>query len=225
MSSYLGDGILAVAFDGTVDAETKVESLREYFHGFGYWAPVVYIALVTFEVFFAPIPGALLYAPGGFLFGGFWGGLLSLIGNTLGAGLACSFVRLFGADKLNRFFQTRHPQMEQMLHDRGVWCIFLLRLNPLTSSDLVSFAAGFTRMPVWQVMMGTMLGMAPLCWVQAYLAHELLSAMPELLLPFLLACGIYAFVVIWLLFGSAPVMWSEDAVFPDARKKSILDGE
>ncbi len=66
---------------------------------------------------------------------------------------------------MERYLQRESLQAcESQLVRSGAWIIFLLRLNPLTSSDLVSYAAGATRMPVWKVMLGTLCGMAPLCW-------------------------------------------------------------
>ena len=77
--------------------------------------------------------------------------------------------------------------------------VFLLRVNPLTSSDLVSYAAGLTHLSVWKVMLGTLAGMAPLCFAQAYLAEGLLAAFPGLVYPLVAACAVYAFVVLWVL--------------------------
>ena len=44
----------------------------------------------------------------------------------------------------------------------------------------------------------TLLGMAPLCWAQAYLADGILRAIPQLLYPLLVLCAIYAVVVLWI---------------------------
>ena len=74
--------------------------------------------------------------------------------------------------------------------------VFLLRLNPLTSSDIVSYAAGFTRMPVWKVMLATGCGMAPLCFAQAWLAENLITAFPGLIYPLALACLVYLVAVL-----------------------------
>ncbi len=46
---------------------------------------------------------------------------------------------------------------------------------------------------------GTFAGMAPLCFGQAYLAEGLLTAIPQLIYPLVVACVIYALVVIWVL--------------------------
>jgi len=77
--------------------------------------------------------------------------------------------------------------------------VFLLRVNPLTSSDIVSYAAGATSMPIWKLLVGTTLGMAPLCFAQAYLAESLLIAFPWLIYPLLVAAVAYALVFIWVI--------------------------
>ena len=71
-----------------------------------------------------------------------------------------------------------------------------LRLNPLTSSDLVSYAAGFTNMRAWKVMLGTLIGMAPLCYLQAWFAAKLVSSFPWLIYPGIVLCAVYVVVVV-----------------------------
>lgn len=86
----------------------------------------------------APLPGLMLYGPGGFIFGGFKGGLLFLLGNTLGSGVCCAALRSLGNEWMRRFFsEHKIASIQERLERHGVWLIFLLRVNPLTSSDLV----------------------------------------------------------------------------------------
>ncbi len=198
--SYFQDGVVAAVVASDVPAEAKLDHLREFFHSLGAAAPLVYVLLVTVEVTIAPIPGALLYAPGGVIFGGFWGGLLSLVGNVLGAGIACGLMRRLGRGRAESFIKGHAlDRYESALARNGVFVVFLLRVNPLTSCDLVSYAAGVTSMPIWKVMLGTLLGMAPLCWAQAYLAEGLLTAFPSLLYPLLAVCLVYVAGGAWLL--------------------------
>ena len=195
--SWWTEGAIYELFGDDVTAAQRVQRLQDFFHGFGIFAPVVYVGFVTVEVVVAPIPGLMLYAPGGIIFGAFWGGTLALIGNVLGAGIACSLTRHIGSNWLSRFFDSdKLERTQSMIEDRGGWLIFLLRLNPLTSSDLVSYAAGFTRIPVSKVMFATAIGMAPLCYAQAWLAEGLMTSFPWLLYPLIAACGVYAIAVI-----------------------------
>jgi uncharacterized membrane protein YdjX (TVP38/TMEM64 family) len=201
--SYSSGGIIALLLTPGRSAADKVAVIQEYFRSYGILAPLAYVGIVTIEVVVAPIPGLMLYAPGGMVFGGFWGGLLSLLGNTLGAGIACQLIRVLGGQRLSSWLeQGRLKMYHERLSRSGMWLILLLRINPLTSSDLVSYAAGLTAIPIWKVMLGTGLGMAPLCWAQAYLADGILRAVPQLLYPLLALCGIYVVIVVWvLLFG------------------------
>lgn len=197
--SYANDGIVHVLMrSGTADE--KVAALRAFFNRFGAAAPLAYFGFVVLEVVVAPIPGTMLYAPGGVIFGGFWGGLLSLSGNVVGAGIACQLMRVFLGEHAEKYLErSAIARYEEQITRRGAWVIFLLRVNPLTSSDLVSYAAGLTHLSVWKLMLGTLAGMAPLCFAQSYLADGLLTAFPLLIYPLVAACAIYALIVLWVL--------------------------
>jgi uncharacterized membrane protein YdjX (TVP38/TMEM64 family) len=198
--SYATDGIVRVLLGSGATAEEKVAALRAFFDRFGVAAPLAYVGFVTVEVVVAPIPGTMLYAPGGVIFGGFWGGLLSLAGNVIGAGIACLLMRAFLGERAETYLaRSALAPYEACITRRGAWVIFLLRVNPLTSSDLVSYAAGLTHLSVWKVMLATLAGMAPLCFAQAYLAEGLLAAFPLLIYPLLAVCAVYALLVLWVL--------------------------
>lgn len=63
----------------------------------------------------------------------------------------------------------------------------------------MSYAAGLALIPVWKTMVATLIGMAPLCFLQAYFAQELTVHFPRLIY-FLVPLGIlYAIYSIRLL--------------------------
>lgn len=195
--SWATGGIVHDLLRQDTDAVWKIQQLKQFFAGYGALAPLVYFLFVTVEVIVAPIPGLMLYAPGGLIFGAAAGGAIALAGNVAGAGIACSIARSINPRWLERFFTRASMETAQAeLERRGGWLIFLLRLNPLTSSDIVSYAAGFTRIPVSTVMLATCFGMAPLCFAQAWLAENLLTAFPTLVYPLLAACVVYVVLVV-----------------------------
>lgn len=198
--SWQDGGIVRSLMRPDLDSAGKLEHLRQYFLGYGSFAPVVYVAFVTVEVVVAPIPGLMLYAPGGIIFGPFLGGALSLLGNIIGAAFACTITRVLGRTWLSRFFdEHRLERLQANVESQGMRLVFLLRINPLTSSDMISYAAGYTRIPVWKVTAATALGMAPLCFAQAWLADGLLTAVPELIYPLVAACVLYLVGVVVVL--------------------------
>lgn len=183
------------------DGQTQITRVRQYILSFGPFAPVVYTLVVVIEVVVAPLPGLVLYAPGGIIFGTWLGGGLSLLGNVIGAGIACGVTRSIGDSWLSRFFEREQLEsLQQKLQSKGPWLIFLLRLNPLTSSDIVSYAAGFTRIPVSRVLVATGCGLAPLCFLQAWLAGSLLQNYPDLFYPLVAVMVIYTLCVVIALY-------------------------
>lgn len=202
--SWFSGGIIRVLADGAGslgDNEASLDALRQALFRWGPLAPLVYVAAVVVEVLVAPIPGTLLYAPAGALFGGFQGGVLSLTGNTIGAAVACAIGRTLGEEAVTRRLEgSRLAGHVEAIREKGVWVILLLRLNPLTSSDLVSYAAGAIGVPVWRVALGTFIGMAPLCFAQAYLAEQIFRILPGAVYFLISAAVLYvAFLVIWLM--------------------------
>jgi uncharacterized membrane protein YdjX (TVP38/TMEM64 family) len=197
--SYATGGLVFALAGSTGSAAESVDRLRRYLEGWGPLAPAVYVVAVVVEVMLAPIPGTLLYAPAGALFGGGLGGTLSLAGNVLGAALACLVARVFGEGLGMRLDEGRLASYRRRVAARGGWIVFLLRVNPLTSSDLVSYAAGLAGAPVWKVAVGTLAGMAPLCYAQAYLAEQLFLVLPDSIWIIVVLGASYAAVVIWLL--------------------------
>jgi len=153
--------------------------VRAIVASWGPLAPIVYTIAVIVEVVVAPIPGTFLYAPGGAIFGGFLGGTLSLVGNVAGAAIACVIGRFVGERAVGNAAATaRFQRYRDLMQQRGIWIVLVLRINPLTSSDFVSYAAGVAGVPAWKVAAGTLIGMAPLCYVQAYFAQRVFEIVP-----------------------------------------------
>ena len=195
--SYATGGLMHVLLTASTGAST-LEGLRAYVRGWGPLAPVVYVAAVTVEVLVAPIPGLLLYAPAGAIFGGFVGGTLSLIGNVLGAAIACFLAKTFGEPWLARHVHSpRFAAIRDRLSRRGAWVVFVFRVNPFTSSDLVSYAAGLAGVGPGRVALGTLFGMAPLCYLQAYLAQTIFEILP---LPVIILGALAATaILVWVM--------------------------
>ncbi|MEZ6042916.1 MAG: VTT domain-containing protein [Planctomycetaceae bacterium] len=202
--SWLTGGIVSQLFGAADSAADKLELLKQWIQSYGLLAPVIYVVFVIVEVVIAPIPGLMLYAPGGLLFGTLWGGFLSTLGNAAGAGIACALARRlaawFESTQQGNFLRT--PQAQKLrvgLTEQGPKLIFALRLNPLTSSDLVSYAAGLAGVRTWHVVVATGLGMAPLCFLQSWLSDSVFHALPQLFYPFLIAATVYMVVVVRIL--------------------------
>lgn len=200
--SYRTSGLMHVLVAAAPEGQSRLDALRTYILGWGLLAPIVYVAAVIVEVLIAPVPGPLLYAPAGAIFGGLIGGTLSLIGNVTGAGIACWLGHTLGESWVARHMTgTQASRIRDRVVSRGPWVIFLLRLNPLTSSDLVSYVAGAMGVPVRDVVLGTLAGMAPVCFAQAFLAASLFEVLPGGPILVLALGGAYLLIVLWFVFS------------------------
>ena len=197
--SYLNGGFVFLLVAGSTEHPAWVQTFRDFVARWGAWAPLVYTLVVIVEVVVAPIPGPLLYAPAGALFGGLLGGTLSLVGNVIGAGIACALGSIIGERLLPKKDRSQLGRYRELLSQKGIWIVLLLRANPFTSSDLVSYAAGIAGMPPWKVALGT-LGIAPLCYLQAYFAERLFDIVPGRIL-IISGIGLTAVMVFVLMAG------------------------
>jgi len=199
--SYLSGGVVHLLVVGTPGQGPWLERVRVVVAGWGTLAPLVYTLAVVAEVIVAPIPGTLLYAPAGAIFGGFVGGTLSLAGNVIGAAICCLMGQMLGRRLLAaRADGSQLERYRTLLEERGLWLVLLLRLNPLTTSDLVSYAAGVANVPPWKVAVGTLFGLAPWCYLQAYFAERVFEVVPG---PYLIAAGIaLVAILVGVVFGS-----------------------
>lgn len=194
--SWLSEGIAFQLTQSDISGAERIERLQQFFRQAGIWAPAFYVVFVTIEVIVAPIPGVLLYAPGGLIFGPWLGGLLAMVGNIIGSGISCGLTRSFGPGWLNPIASSGAiERLQTALQRRGGWLIVMLRLNPLTSTDLVSYAAGFTRIPIRVVMLATGIGMAPLCFAQSWLSDSVFNKWPHLLWPLFVLSIVYLVIV------------------------------
>ncbi len=165
----------------------------------GPWGPAVIIVLMTIAVVFSPIPSAPIALAAGALYGHRAGTLYVVAGAEAGALIAFGLARLLGARTVSRWFGDRLAQM----HLAGsqlflMWLVFVSRLMPFVSFDLVSYAAGLSPLAFWRFAVATFAGILPASFLLAHLGGEM--------------AGSPAGRTLWLVFGlglltGLPVIW------------------
>lgn len=179
------------------------QAVVDFVGSFGFFAGIIFVLLVILEVVIAPIPPMILYIAGGFLFGTFTGGLLALLGNLIGAGIDFKIARNFGREFVEkRVKQKTRQRFDNFSEKYGAWTLFILRLNPFTSSDLFSYLSGLTKMKMRTFLIATGLGLLPLVFIQTYLGETLIKNNPFLSLILIIFSLIYLLVFLYLIFIS-----------------------
>jgi uncharacterized membrane protein YdjX (TVP38/TMEM64 family) len=145
---------------------TDAAALRTFIRSFGIWAPIALISLQALQVVAAPVPGQVLAVVAGYLFGPWWGTLYNMIGITLGSAAAFWLSRRFGRAYVEGIVHDDALSTFDSISDRYVRVtLFLFFLIPGLPDDVICFAGGLTKLPLWQLILLAVVGRAPAFFV------------------------------------------------------------
>jgi len=174
---------------------SDVDSIISMINSFGGLSMLIFIAIVIIEVIIAPIPGMIFTVAGGITFGPFLGAVLSIIGNVLGATICYFLARHLGGHYIERAIDEKRLRFFYKYTDKyGSWVLFLLRLNPITSSDIFSYFAGLINMKYRSFIISTTLGLIPLMFALSYFGDYFIKDSPLFTLFFLILAALYFLV-------------------------------
>jgi uncharacterized membrane protein YdjX (TVP38/TMEM64 family) len=159
-TSFLLVIVLAVGLPVLVGALGGGELLRGLVESAGPWAPLAYVAAKAATTIVAPLSGIPLKAASGALFG-FVGGIgYSVLGDVIGGCVCFWATRYAGRSVVVLFAGTDGmARVDEFASYSGGWRAVLfgrLVLSPVY--NLVSYAAGLTKLPFWQYLAVTALG-------------------------------------------------------------------
>jgi uncharacterized membrane protein YdjX (TVP38/TMEM64 family) len=138
------------------------EALRSWLLSHGAWAPVLSVLLQVATSVFPPGPSFLLAIANAMVFGAFWGSLLTLGSAILAAAICFGIARVIGRPGVERIVAPDQlRKVDRFMDRRGLIAVFLGRLIPFINPDLVSYAAGVTRIGWVPFLVAMTLGTLP----------------------------------------------------------------
>ena len=164
------------------------------------WGPLLIIALMTVAVVVTPIPSAPIALAAGALYGHTWGTLYVAAGAEIGALVAFALARLLGYAFLRRWLGDRLsiPLLGSQWAMTGI--VFVSRLLPFLSFDIVSYAAGLTPLTAWRFAAATLAGILPASFLLAHFGGELASGDPRrLAMTGIVLGGVVLVPILWRL--------------------------
>jgi len=141
----------------------------------GLWGPVLIVTLMTIAVVASPIPSAPIALAAGAAYGHVWGTVQIVIGAELGALIAFGLARLLGHDALRRVFGDRVDAGLLGSQAALTATVFASRLMPFVSFDMISYAAGLSRLHAWRFALATLAGIIPASFLLAHFGGEAVS--------------------------------------------------
>ena len=132
----------------------------------GWWGPLALIGINVAQILVAPIPGYVVQAAAGYLYGWFWGGIYGAIGLMVGAMLAMWLSRTLGRPLVERMVGLeRLTRWEKVTFSTSTAVWFLLLLVP--TGDLPYFMAGLAHVSYTKIFLLTLLIRMPSAFVVA----------------------------------------------------------
>ena len=166
----------------------NVEEIRRAISVTGPAAPMIYV-MVSAVLGALFVPGAILAAGSGLLFGPVLGIFVTL-GATVGTAVVASLVgRRAGRDSARALLGAkRADRIEALIDRRGLWAVVGQRFIPGISDALASYAFGAIGVPLWQMAVGAFIGSVPRAFVYTALGASIGNRSSALA---------YAAIVVW----------------------------
>ncbi|MDQ6911513.1 MAG: TVP38/TMEM64 family protein [Verrucomicrobiota bacterium] len=144
--------------------------IQERVMHWGVWSAVCYPLLYA-ACNVLLLPGGVLSVGGGFFFGLWWGFLIVLLGNMVGAAISFFISRWIGERWLHRrlMLNPKLKALEPAVEREGWKIILLSQLHPLFPTSLMNYLYGLTKVRFRTCMLWVAIGQAPGLFLYAYL--------------------------------------------------------
>lgn len=120
------------------------QQLQAFVDHLGWWGPLTLVLLNALQIIVAPVPGYIIQAAAGFLYGPLWGGIWAALGLFLGAMSAMKLARRYGRPLVQQLVgANRVTKWEQVTHSDSPLLWVVLLLGP--TGDLPFHLAGLSR--------------------------------------------------------------------------------
>ena len=139
----------------------------------GWTGIVIIVSLMAMAIVFNPIPSAPVALVAGAIYGHTWGTVYIVIGALIGAIIAFFISRLAGREVICRMLGEHSIPAWIGSQNSMTIAVLLSRLIPFISFDLVSYAAGLTRLKLWRFFIATLIGLLPASFLLAHFGSKM----------------------------------------------------
>ena len=194
----LAAGYFALAGSELMNLFTDIDVLISKVRNLGIYGPLLLIGLIALAIVFNPLPSAPIALGAGAIYGHTLGTVYVVAGAELGAILAFMIARWAGYDLTRRFFGESGSLKGISSQNTLTTLVFVSRLIPFMSFDLVSYTAGLSPIKPWRFAVATLLGLLPVSFALAHFGAEIGNGDYQTLVGIVLVIG---------LFTAAPILF------------------
>lgn len=150
------------------------KAIQSLIISYGIYGPMIFFVFSFIRpVIFFPI--TLIYLSSGLAFGGFWGGIIAILGAIIGAAVAHIIANKVGIDFLPMKWRSRIYAVSDKVNENGLRNMILVRFIPMISFDLISYSAGLSKVKMQPYLLGTLIGVSPRIFAYTFVGSNILS--------------------------------------------------
>jgi uncharacterized membrane protein YdjX (TVP38/TMEM64 family) len=153
----------------------KPDRIANQLRAAGPFGPILFMLVMAIAVVISPIPSLPLDLAAGATFGVTLGTIYAVIGAEIGAILSFLIGRSLGRAALTRILRIDISFCERCSDRHLAIFVFVSRLLPIFSFDLVSYGAGLTNMSLRAFAVATLLGMIVPTFLLTYAGSRVVS--------------------------------------------------
>ena len=162
------------AFGFDIDLPER-EDLQRWIDAAGLLGPVLVVALMTAAIVASPLPSAPVALAAGAAYGHTFGTILVVLGAELGAIAAFLLARGLGQPFIERHLGQKLRSGFLGSQNTLTFLVFGSRLLPFLSFDMISYAAGLSKLHFWRFAVATLAGIIPASFLLAHVGSEAMN--------------------------------------------------
>jgi len=161
----------------------------------GAWGVLVSLGLMIIHSFI-PFPAEFVAIANGFIYGPFWGVVITWSGAMMGACVAFALAKKFGKPFVVKLLnQQQQNKLDDWTQHYGAGSLLFSRFIPIIAFNLINYAAGLVNVKWWTFLWTTGLGILPLTIIMV-VAGDQIHIIPQSLWVLLLFAGLLSWFII-----------------------------
>jgi uncharacterized membrane protein YdjX (TVP38/TMEM64 family) len=169
-----------------INTDLLLDNIREL----GTLGPLLVVGLMALAIVFNPLPSAPVALAAGAAYGHTMGTIYIVAGAEIGAICAFLIARTVGAGIIKKMLRGSFSLGRFSSQNALMMAVFVSRLVPFMSFDLVSYAAGLTALNLWRFALATLLGLVPISFALAHMGSEIVDSSGSKLTVVILLAGL-----------------------------------
>ena len=154
-------------------ASNDQAGIKSWIGSFSWIGPVLLVLAMVAQMFLVVVPTTALLVICTLAYGPVWGSVMALVAIYAASSAGYFIGRAFGPFTAEKILGSRARQRTtEFLGKYGFWAVFITRLNPFLSNDVVSLVGGMLKMDYWKFTAASLTGIAPLILLIAVLGEH-----------------------------------------------------